>query len=134
MLAWSNSKNQMHKFLTISNISILFVLSCLSSSIAQPRSVYVLLYNPKSSNEGIYSVKNGKVDTILMFDSESAAKKYALQLKSTKFPQPNVEAISASEIQKFCRIQKHICRVIPWGIEVSPPTESVIPSQRDYQP
>jgi Protein of unknown function (DUF3110) len=126
--------HQLKNFLTISIISSLCVLSGLSSSIAQSTSVYVLLYNAKSNNEGIYSIKNGKVDTILVFSSESAAKRYASQLKLVKIPRPTIEAMSTDEILKFCRIQNYICGFIPQGIELSPPTDSLTPSQRDYQP
>jgi hypothetical protein len=125
---------QLKKVLTISVISSLYVLADLNLSTAQSNSVYVLLYNARSNNEGIYSIRNGKLDAILIFDSESAAKRYASQLKIPKTPKPTVEAMKINEILSFCRVQKYICQFIPQGLEVSPPTNSVTPSERDYQP
>jgi Protein of unknown function (DUF3110) len=98
------SRDRLKKISTIASVSSLLILSSWQSSIAQSSLVYVILYNAKSNNEGIYSIQNEKTETILVFNSESAAKRYASQLKMPKVPQPNVEAIGTTEILNFCRI------------------------------
>jgi hypothetical protein len=113
-------------------ISILF--SICSSSFGQSRTVYVLLYNSGTANEGIHTIKVDEMnDVVLMFESQADASSFALELEAVNFPKPTVEAINREEIMGFCQSSQLICKVIPPGTPVDPPPYNLPPEQRDYQ-
>ncbi|MBP0022012.1 MAG: DUF3110 domain-containing protein [Cyanobacteria bacterium SBLK] len=68
-----------------------------------PKRIYVLLINAGTDREGIHSLQMGDRQTVLMFESEDDATRYALMLEAQDFPTPTVEAFPAEEIEEFCR-------------------------------
>ncbi len=68
-----------------------------------PMRVFVLIFNAGTDNEGIHTIRVGDRNTILMFESEDDATRFALMLEAQDFPIPAVEAIDAEEIKEFCQ-------------------------------
>ncbi|MEY3254975.1 MAG: hypothetical protein RLZZ29_106 [Cyanobacteriota bacterium] len=66
-------------------------------------SVFVLIFNAGTDNEGIHSVLVGDRNTIMMFESEDDATRFALMLEAQDFPMAKVENIDQREIQEFCQ-------------------------------
>ena len=64
--------------------------------------VYVLILNANTDCEGLHSVRQGGVDTVLMFEQEDDATRYSLLLEAQDFPGLSVEAINDEEIIEFC--------------------------------
>lgn len=64
--------------------------------------VYVLLFNPRTENEGIHTLQMGNRNKVLMFESEDDATRYGMMLEAQDFPSPEVEAIELEEIVAFC--------------------------------
>ncbi len=64
--------------------------------------VFVLVFNARTENEGIHTIRVGDRNKILMFESEDDATRFALMLEAQDFPSPTVEAIDAEEIKEFC--------------------------------
>lgn len=133
MTVMPQRKKLFRRFAAISAAAMIATLSSGSLSAGQSNSVYVLLYNPGTNNEGIHTVKMGTVNTVLIFKSQGDANRYATQLEAQEFPRPSVETINLEEILSFCRLEHHICQLIPAGVTTIPPTDNVPPSQRDFQ-
>ncbi|NES44991.1 MAG: DUF3110 domain-containing protein, partial [Moorea sp. SIO2C4] len=66
-----------------------------------PKQVYVLLFNARTENEGIHTIQIGDKQTVLMFEKEDDATRFALLLEAQDFPTPTVEAIDLEEIEEF---------------------------------
>jgi hypothetical protein len=79
------------------------------------RRVFVLIFNPRTDNEGIHSIQIGDRNWILMFESEDDATRYAMLLEAQDFLSPSVEAIDAAEIEEFCEGAGYECKLIPEG-------------------
>ncbi|MEN9219153.1 MAG: DUF3110 domain-containing protein [Gloeomargarita sp. DG_2_bins_126] len=94
--------------------------------------VYVLIYNPGTGNEGIHSLKLQGKDTILMFEDEDDALRFANFLEAQDFPVPTVQAIDPEEIRLFCQSNGFDYQFIPVGTLVMPPEQNV--AQTDWQP
>ncbi len=86
-----------------------------------PMRVYVLLFNPRTENEGIHSVRVGDRDKIFMFKSEDDATRYALMLEAQDFPVPVVEEMPEDEVIEFCNSQGFDYEVLEEGMLVLPP-------------
>ena len=63
-----------------------------------PNSVYVLLYNVGTDNEGIHTISVDDNHKILLFESQEDAATFARRLGEQNFPVPSVEAIEAEAI------------------------------------
>ena len=74
--------------------------------------VYILLFNAGTDNEGIHTVQVGDRNTILMFQEEDDALRYAGLLEAQDFPQPKVEAIDSEEVERFCRKANYDWKII----------------------
>ncbi|MEN9216389.1 MAG: DUF3110 domain-containing protein [Gloeomargarita sp. HHBFW_bins_162] len=94
--------------------------------------VYVLIYNPGTDNEGIHSIKLQDEDTILMFEDEDDAVRFANFLEAQDFPVPTVQPIDPEEIRLFCQESGFHYQLVPQGTLVMPPENNV--TQTDWQP
>lgn len=102
--------------------------------------VFVLMFNAGTENEGIHTIRKGDAyggklrNTILMFESEDDATRYALLLEAQDFPTPTPEAIDAEEIQQFCESAGYDWEIVPENsnLVVTPPEVNV--EETDWQP
>jgi hypothetical protein len=94
--------------------------------------VYVLLFNARTENEGIHTLKSGDRDVILMFESEDDAIRFGLLLEAQDFSSPTVEAFESEEIEEFCQDADYDCKLIPEGTLTVPPETNV--EQTDWDP
>jgi Protein of unknown function (DUF3110) len=95
-------------------------------------SVFVLLFNARTDNEGIYSTQVGDRNVILMFEQEDDAVRYADQLEAEDFPKPTVEGIDPDEIKEFCQDSDYDFIIVTPEMLVTPPTQSL--EETDWQP
>jgi len=102
--------------------------------------VFVLMFNAGTENEGIHTIRKGDAydgklrNTILMFESEDDATRYALLLEAQDFPTPTPEAMDAEEIQEFCESAGYDWEIVPENsnLVVTPPEVNV--EETDWQP
>ncbi|MBU6229920.1 MAG: DUF3110 domain-containing protein [Cyanobacteria bacterium REEB459] len=87
--------------------------------------VYVLLFNARTDNEGIHTLKIDHEDVVLMFETEDDATRFALMLEAQDFPEATVEAIAQSDIEEFCQAAGYHCKVVPEGALAIPPEQVV---------
>ncbi|MBD2357193.1 DUF3110 domain-containing protein [Tolypothrix sp. FACHB-123] len=99
-----------------------------------PMRVFVLIFNARTENEGIHTVRIGDRNKILMFESEDDATRYALMLEAQDFPVPSVETIDAEEIKEFCVSANYDWEIVPENssIVVTPPELNV--QETDWKP
>ncbi len=77
--------------------------------------VFVLLFNARTENEGIHTIRVGDRDLILMFEDEDDATRYALLLEAQDFPSPAIEAMEQQEIEEFCESAGYYFQLVPKG-------------------
>jgi hypothetical protein len=94
--------------------------------------VFVLLFNPRTENEGIHTLTIGDRNVVLMFESEDDATRYALLLEAQDFATPAVEEFDSEEIEEFCQGAGYGCKLVPEGTLAVPPETNV--DQTDWQP
>ena len=87
--------------------------------------VHILLFNAGTDNEGIHTIQLGDRNSILMFQDEEDAVRYAGLLEAQDFPEPTVEAIDSEEVEQFCRQADYDWKVIEPGQLEIPPTKNV---------
>jgi hypothetical protein len=95
-------------------------------------SVFVLLFNARTDNEGIYSTQVGDLNVILMFQQEDDAVRYADQLEAEDFPKPTVEGIDPEEIEEFCKDSNYKCILVTAEMLITPPSQNL--EETDWQP
>ncbi len=95
-------------------------------------SVFVLLFNARTDNEGIYSTQVGDRNVILMFEQEDDAIRYADQLEAEDFPKPTIEPIDAEEIEEFCKDSDYDSILVTSEMLVTPPSTNL--ETTDWQP
>ena len=95
-------------------------------------SVFVLLFNARTDNEGIYSTQVGDRNVILMFEQEDDAVRYADQLEAEDFPKPTVEGIDPEEIKEFCEDSDYDFIIVTPEMLVTPPALNI--EETDWQP
>jgi hypothetical protein len=78
-------------------------------------SVFVLLFNVGTDNEGLHTLQLGDRNIILMFEEEDDATRYALLLEAQDFPSPTVVQIDRDEIEAFCRSAGYDAQFVPSG-------------------
>ncbi|MBF2098916.1 MAG: DUF3110 domain-containing protein [Gloeomargaritaceae cyanobacterium C42_A2020_066] len=88
--------------------------------------VYVLIYNPGTDNEGIYSLKIETQDVVLMFAEEDDAVRYAGLLEAQDFPAPVVEAIDDQDVEAFCQSAGLEAQLVPAGTLATPPEQNLM--------
>ncbi|MDZ8183603.1 MAG: DUF3110 domain-containing protein [Nostoc sp. ChiSLP02] len=102
--------------------------------------VFVLMFNAGTENEGIHTILKGDAEggklrnTILMFESEDDATRFALMLEAQDFPTPTPEEMDAEEIKGFCESAGYDWEIIPENSDsvITPPEINV--EQTDWQP
>lgn len=103
--------------------------------------VFVLIFNARTENEGIHTVRIGDPEAalpgagrnqVLMFESEDDATRFALMLEAQDFPTATVEAMDSEEIKEFCESADYDWELIPDGALALPPETNV--EQTDWQP
>lgn len=77
--------------------------------------VFVLLFNPRTENEGIHTLSVGNRHLVLMFQDEDDATRYALLLEAQDFLPPSIECLDRDEIESFCEDANYEARLIPKG-------------------
>lgn len=95
--------------------------------------VFILLFNARTENEGIHSIREGDRNKVLMFESEDDATRFALMLEAQDFPTPTVEAIDAEEVKQFCASCGYDWEVVPTQGELVIPPEINV-EETDWQP
>jgi hypothetical protein len=107
-----------------------------------PMRVFVLIFNARTDNEGIHSIRVADAEAalpgavrekILMFESEDDATRYALLLEAQDFASPTVEAVNAEEIKEFCESANYDWEIVPENGELTIPPEINVP-ETDWQP
>jgi hypothetical protein len=98
---------------------------------AAPKRVFVLLFNARTENEGIHTIRIGDRNTVLMFESEDDATRFGVMLEAQEFPTATVEAIDAQEIEAFCQQADYDCELIEEGMLALPPEANV--EKTDWQ-
>lgn len=96
-----------------------------------PMRVFVLLFNARTENEGIHTIRVGDRNKVLVFESEDDATRFAVMLEAQDFPTATVEAIDAEEIKEFCESADYDWELIPEGALALPPETNV--EQTDWQ-
>ena len=87
--------------------------------------VHILLFNAGTDNEGIHTVQVGDRNTILMFQDEDDALRYAGLLEAQDFPEAKVETIDSSEVEQFCRQADYDWKIVESGQLEIPPEKNV---------
>jgi hypothetical protein len=87
--------------------------------------VFVLLFNARTENEGIHTLKVGDRDVVLMFESEDDATRYGLMLEAQDFSSPVVESFESEEIEDFCSDSKYESKIVPEGTLELPPESNL---------
>lgn len=95
------------------------------------REVFVLLVNPYSQNEGIYSISHDNKEQILMFESREDAIRYNELLAEQDFAGLAVEEITQWEVNEFCKAQRYECKLVTQGTRIIPPQEN---AETDFLP
>jgi Protein of unknown function (DUF3110) len=93
--------------------------------------VFVLLFNARTENEGIHTIRIGDRNKVLMFESEDDATRVGLMLEAQDFPTPTVEPIDPEEIKEFCHSADYDWELIPEGALFIPPETNM--EQTDWQ-
>lgn len=87
--------------------------------------VYILLFNARTENEGIHTIQIGDRNTVLMFEREDDALRYAGLLEAQDFPTPTVEEIDSEEVEAFCRQSDYGWEIVDSGKLAVPPEKNV---------
>jgi hypothetical protein len=87
--------------------------------------VYILLFNARTDNEGIHTIQIGDRNTVLMFESEDDATRYALLLEAQDFPSATIEKIDSEEVEAFCRDADYDWEIVQEGMLAIPPESNV---------
>lgn len=88
-----------------------------------PMRVFVLLFNARTENEGIHTIREGDRNKVLMFESEDDAMRFALMLEAQDFPEATVEAIDAEEVKEFCESAGYEWELVPANSSLIIPPE-----------
>lgn len=135
-------------------IFFLAVYSDLHTPVKAQASVYILLFDAYTDNEGVHSLftrldnnhnhpsqtrTNNGTNTVLMFSSYKDASEYAAQLvklakdrDQTNYKKLSVEPIHTNEILRICKNERYNCKSIPEGSKLAPPADFV--DNTDWQP
>lgn len=75
--------------------------------------VFVLLFNARTENEGIHTIRIGDRNLVLIFEQEDDATRYALLLEAQDFPVPTVEVMEQADIEEFCESAGYEGQLVP---------------------
>lgn len=87
--------------------------------------VHILLFNAGTDNEGIHTIQIGDRNTILMFQDQDDALRYAGLLEAQDFPEATVETIDSEEVEQFCRQADYDWKMVESGQLEIPPEKNV---------
>lgn len=90
-----------------------------------PMRVFVLLFNARTENEGIHTIRVGDRNQVLMFESEDDATRFAVMLEAQDFPPATVEPMDSEEIKEFCESADYDWELVPDGALALPPEANV---------
>ncbi len=100
--------------------------------------VFVLIFNARTENEGIHTLRVGDRNTVLLFELEDDATRFGMMLEAQDFPLPTVEAMDEEDAKESCRIADYDWRLVPGGTLEIPPEASIgatsWPSEADTAP
>ena len=88
-------------------------------------SVWALLFNSGSGNEGIYSRRMGAADLVLTFEDRDDAERYATMLCATDFPAASSVRVDVHTLLDFVRDGGHTLGMVRQGDLVLPPEHAV---------
>ena len=88
-------------------------------------SVYVILFNARTDNEGMHSLRVGDRHQVLMFEVEDDAIRFSNFLEAQDFPPATVEAFDPEEIEEFCESAGYEALRVPDGALLMPPETMV---------
>ncbi len=88
--------------------------------------VFVLLFNARTENEGIHTIRIGEHNWVLMFEEEDDATRYALLLEAQDFPSPTIEVMEQEEIEEFCQSAGYHCQLVPKGFVPQSDTDRLL--------
>ena len=96
--------------------------------------VWALLFNPGSSEEGIYSRRlgNSGQNLVLTFEEEDDAQRYASMLVATDFPSASTVQVESQSLVQFCNEGGHLLGLVRHGTLILPPEDSV--EEFDWSP
>ncbi len=87
--------------------------------------VFVILFNARTDNEGIHTIRVEDKNTVLMFENEDDATRFAIMLEAQDLPNPTVEEIDRQEIEDFCAEANYECKLIDKDMLAVPPESNV---------
>ena len=87
--------------------------------------VWVLLYNARTDNEGIYTLQIESNNIIVAFEQEDDAIRYAGMLEAQDFLTLTVENIDKQELEEFCEDAKYDLNIVPTDALLVPPEKNV---------
>ena len=87
--------------------------------------VFVVLFNARTENEGIHSLKVGDRNIVLMFEDEDDATRFGGLLEAQDFPPCTVEGFESDEIEEFCRGAGYEAKHVETGTLVMPPEQNL---------
>ncbi|ESA33266.1 hypothetical protein N836_21605 [Leptolyngbya sp. Heron Island J] len=87
--------------------------------------VFVVLFNARTENEGIHSLKVGDRNIVLMFEDEDDATRFGGLLEAQDFPPCSVEGFESEEIEEFCRGAGYEAKHVETGTLVMPPEQNL---------
>ncbi len=87
--------------------------------------VWVLLFNAKTDNEGIYTLEIEGDNIIVAFEQEDDAIRYAGLLEAQDFLSPTVERIDKQDLEEFCREANYDLNIVPTDALLVPPEKNV---------
>ena len=96
-----------------------------------PKRVFVLLFNARTENEGIHTIRIGDRNKVLMFESEDDATRFGVMLEAQDFPEATVEEMDVEEIEEFCSDADYDSELIEEGMLALPPEVNV--EETDWQ-
>ncbi|MBE9079359.1 DUF3110 domain-containing protein [Romeria aff. gracilis LEGE 07310] len=94
--------------------------------------VYVILFNARTENEGIHTLRVEQQNVVLMFEAEDDALRFAGLLEAQDFPPTAVEAFDPEEIEEFCEGAGYEAVTITGDMLMLPPEATV--EQMDWNP
>lgn len=100
--------------------------------------VFVLLFNARTENEGIYSIwlrdsEGVERNCVLMFEDEDDATRYAGLLEAQDFPLATVEPIEDDEVREFCQEAGYECQLVAQGELAIPMDSNRSPDDMNWQ-
>jgi hypothetical protein len=96
--------------------------------------VFVLIFNARTENEGIHTIRVGDRNKILMFESEDDATRFSLLLEAQDFPAPTPEPIDAEEIKEFCESAGYEWEIVPENSPLIEKVPEINVEETDWQP